>query len=335
MRYATRTPPGGLMGSLLVDKGAEATTFVEDWDLALVDRGADPTPWLEQLQPTDRARVVSAVPGWDLLCSKASLWMVLRDTFGRAQAESLVPATWLLHDEHARADLAGRHTEGDLYVLKQPGLQAREGLKIARSLEEALAPSAGLAQRLVPRVATINGHRTQLRLYVVVERHRGRMTAWLHKNGKVLQAPRPWKEAPATPETTFTLSTPETEALPGPRNLTQLMWDLNRLGINPRPIQRRIERTIAAASEAVMGVMATVPAAAGYRYSQLFGVDVLVTFDHEVRLLEFNRGPDMGARSEADARLKLQVLTSHLGLTGALAGEDLKLFKPLADVSLP
>ena len=55
---------------------------------------------------------------------------------------------------------------------------------------------------------------------------------------------------------------------------------------------------------------------------QMFGADVLIDTDYNPYVLEFNKGPDMKHKDEADHKLKKKVIFDTFEKMGVIKGKD-------------
>lgn len=280
-------------------------TAGEPWDLFVSGQGRGLDRELDKITGNG---VVIGLRGTLPLVSKTGLWVRMANRLGK-HATNHVPFAYVLDHDRDRGRLADH--PGPL-IVKLPGKQRRRGIRLVRSGAEALEYSLGIAQEIEPSLQ-VAGRGMHLRCYVILA-HDGRtLTPWLHQLGKCVYAPE------------GQIITAGAEPIPpgAPRTLADLSEGLRRAGHDPAPMLAALAANVKAALRCAAGSIAA-PACATAA-AMPFGVDFVVRPDLSVRLLEFNRRPDLKGRDDADRALKQRVWLDTLRLAGIAGGA------PLAD----
>jgi hypothetical protein len=294
-----------------------------DWDLYLTTR----SDALTTLLPSRTDQWIGRLPGAGRLSNKTALWQGLLAALGREGACALVPESWQLDLPGDRRLIAGQPA-GTVFIAKDPILEQRRGLRLCADLPALLAAAGDgltLAQRLLPDLLLIDGHRFHLRLYVVLIHRDDRLSLWRHPQGRCIWAPRPLGEALLEPDAVITRATP----LPGrPIDLAGLLAYPEA----PPALLTRIDALLSATVDAIAPALQRDWHLSCNPAFHLLGADVVVCGDGGVRLIELNSGPDLRPRSEADRLLKSAMVTDLLRLIELLPGPTGFLRLPLASI---
>ena len=178
LRYHTSKPLGRLWEAVLALHGGVACARDDAWSLGFVDRGLRPEDEddLADLAPD---AVVNVVPGWRLLSDRLERWRLLNLALGRREAERIAPQTYAADREEDLSLWVARHQTDWSYLVDTGAGSAA----LLSAPELAAVGQARCVWRLVPDPILLSSHRTELRLYVVVQRHAGRLTAWRYRIG--------------------------------------------------------------------------------------------------------------------------------------------------------
>ena len=310
-------------------------TIVEDdaWDLVLPPMGKGLRAAVNELR-AEPGRSIGVVRGADALASKKALWWNLMVSLGRTRARRIMPETFLLDDplERVRADRA--HREGDLWVLKHPHRQAREGVRLLshpRESEHWLLQGWTVLQRFIPDVLLRKGHRFHVRRYVVVVVADGYVRSYLADFGKCIYAPEAFGEEPS--EASSIHRGTKTWAGPPdvPQTWAELLAELEAEGRDPGQLETDIRRGLL---ECVRGAVPRLTPAhlERCRLFQLFGADIVIDDHLHPWVLELNKRPEMRPRGLGDGPAKIELLrqTFRLGL-----GRPTEGLPPLSEHRLP
>ncbi len=309
--------------AVLAEVGATRTDdLAASWDLYLTSSSAS----LKTLLPSRTDQWLSRLPNAGHLSNKTALWLGLLEGLGRDRACALMPESWQLDqpDDVALLDEQPRDT---VYIAKHPVLEQRKGLRLCgdvAALHAAAEDGHTLAQRLLPDLLLVDGHRFHLRLYVVVLYRDGVPTMWRHQRGRCIWAPAPMGRSLLEHDAVITRGA---ALLPGrPIDLAGLLAMLH--SIDTDDLMDRVDAMLSAAASVIIPSVLSRWSFFSNPAFHLLGADVVVDAGGGVRLIELNSGPDLRPRSPADRVLKRSVVRDLLRLI-ALTPGDRTGFMPL------
>lgn len=301
------------ISAVLAEHGGHRTSDpLADWDLCLAS-----SKELRGLVPSRTDQWIGGMLRIGHLTNKAALWQALVEAAGRAAARRWMPMTWLLDHPEDRHLLAHR-PDGEFYIAKDPVLDQRRGLRLCSSRGAALeAAKDGLVvvQRLMPDLMVVGGHRFNLRLYVLLIRRDGHLTAWRHPLGRCIWTPQPMGTTP-TEASVITRSVKPPPGKPG--DMSGLISLLR--GALEDDFQDRVDALLGEVVHAVRPKLKRLEPSSHNPTFHLLGADVVLTTRAEVRLIELNSGPDLRPRGAKDGHLKSTMVADLFRQIGLLPG---------------
>jgi hypothetical protein len=334
LRFFTHSRLCPMTAEVLSDAGAvRATDPLDDWDLYIPRYGGRFSEDLAGLLPSRTDQWIAGIPGSWRLTNKSLLWGGLCHVYGRRRASVLTPESWVLDAD--RELLVAQHRPGQHYILKNPLLQRRTGLRLTDDLDAVLAgPAAGftLAQRLLPDLLLLGGHRFNLRLYLLLIRQDGVLSLWRHEQGRCVCAPDPLSGELLAEEAVITRSV-GSDVLGAGLPLT--LQDALAMLPDPALTLRRLDAVLHRIAEAVLPGLCLSWSLSDNPAYQLLGVDAVISREGTVRVVELNAGPDLRPHCAVDHALKFRVVRDvfeHLGMLPVTGASGFRLLLDQATV---
>lgn len=258
-------------------------------------------------------KFIYAIDGCDNLASKSEIWNILVSHYGRQKSSQIMPETFLLSDENEITQkLIPQFMYGQvppLFILKK-NIQRKEGLKITQDPNDIInAHRDGfvVAQKYITDVFTINKHKLNLRVYVLIMCKHGKKHVYLYQNGKCIYTNKEYNKNVIDMETQITsynMNTSLYNSLPIDfyeleKTIGKHKWDTIF-----QKIKTKIYSLVKVFGESVCVNRTLTHSNVCF---QLFGVDVILTDDlqqPEPYILEFNKGPDMKFANQKDYQMK-------------------------------
>lgn len=293
--------------------------------------------------------VVMAVSGCDKIVSKSNLWILLNRKFGREESAKIIPESYILTYKsdmnRLKKDLKIKVSdenenkngnETDVYILKK-NLQRKEGLFLTKNKKEILESHEKgykVAQKYIKNPLLVKGRKVNLRLYLLIVSHNGKNKAFLHKNGKCIYTAKPYDSNTLDFENNITSFGLDLGIYKDhPLNIDELFRHIQVFSdteLNSKQIENLIMtkvhntlQKIMMAVDSELGKLENLNRNGVY-CCQLFGLDFILTDECDIwqpYLLEFNKGPDMTAKTLRDGKYKKEVIDDTFNLLGLYSKE--------------
>ena len=273
---------------------------------------------------------IFGICGSDTIASKSSLWKVVSEHYGREFASKLIPESWLLKDNREFPLFKQQFTADKIYILKK-NVQRKKRITLTSGLEEvenAYKSKYVMVQEKHDSII-INKRRLNLRIYVFVVYKNGKKSVYIHDSAKVLYTSKDVEENSSSNSEEFeTLITnsyvTDLEIYnKNPLTLTKLLVYLeeNR-GVNSVALKQKIYAVLKNVMIALLPKVCNCKNMRDQNMYQMFGADVLIDTKFKPYVLEFNKGPDMKHKDEADYKLKKKVIFDTFEKIGVIQGKD-------------
>ena len=273
---------------------------------------------------------IFGICGSDTIASKSSLWKVVSEHYGREFASKLIPESWLLKDNREFPLFKQQFTADKIYILKK-NVQRKKGIKLTSDLEEvenAYKSKYVMVQEKHDSII-INKRRLNLRIYVFVVYKNGKKSVYIHDSAKVLYTSKDVEENSSSNSEEFeTLITnsyvTDLEIYnKNPLTLNKLLVYLeeNR-GVNSVALKQKIYAVLKNVMIALLPKVCNCKNMRDQNMYQMFGADVLIDTKFKPYVLEFNKGPDMKHKDDADYKLKKKVIFDTFEKIGVIQGKD-------------
>ena len=279
---------------------------------------------LKNIRLFAKNKYIFGITGCDKLAAKDSLWRILESYHGRRHAKRLMPNTYLFNQEGLQ-ELAKDYTS-DRYILKK-NIQRKEGIRIVSDIKEIMdiyqegdhgIKDFKIIQEYVKNPYCINGHKLNLRLYILMIMKDSHLGMYCYKDGKCMYTKMPYSPDSSNFHETIT-NFEVTKDLYHNKDLP-LTWKtlqtqnnqthMNKY-IKPKAILNLLYNIYTAINDSNNEFQKT-PKLKKITMFQLFGADII--FKPEPILLELNKGPEMSFQSTEEKDLKMSVLKDTLEL---------------------
>lgn len=264
-----------------------------------------------------RPSFVYGIAGSDQLAGKERLYAMLRDTRDPTLL-ALLPRTYRLLDPRDIALLEREFDPAKLYILKS-NVQRQQGNTLTNSLDyirhqtaQAASrpdrPSHVVCQEVLQDPLLVGGRKINLRVYLLVRvAPDGQVSAYAYKDGFIYYTPAKWQSGSLASDVHITTGYIDRRVYEeNPLTLQDLRGDLG---------EERHAQLFEGIVSALRGVMrvyepwfrranAGVP---GTKF-MVYGCDVAPDADLGVKVMEVNKGPDLGYKDERDRAVKFEMV---------------------------
>jgi hypothetical protein len=263
------------------------------------------------------------IDGCDVLASKLDLWKKLKNYFGK-DADKYMPRTYLLEEEsfnnnfreHFLKNLKIRNDH--MYVLKNYK-QRQEGIKITSSLNEitnGLNNGWFLVQDYVYNPYIIADRKINLRYYLLIVCHKNKLYAYLYNDGFVYYTRDIYNDKDMSFNKHVTTGYIDRKIYD--TNPLTIQDFIKYLEINNKDSSYKLTSSTTSLMKNIMkaldGNICSNKKLEHYKRFQLFGCDVAPDISLEVKLMEINKGPDIGAKDIRDKILKKKLLQDIINI---------------------
>jgi hypothetical protein len=293
----------------------------------------------------DQENRVFIIHNADQIVGKDGLWKNLNAYYGYEKALTMAPNTYVLYEENDVRRLMEDFDSNQIYILKK-NIQRQEGLKLSNNYDEIINNKAGyvLAQELLQDPYLIKGRKINLRVYVLVVCHKNKYQVYAYKDGFMYYTKDLFKK----------------NSLEMGPNITTGYVDRWIYDVHPlthedfrnyldkeRPLSDAEKQVKTNISEYVFnniyGLVKNVFRAFYEKIGngeklhdqlsfQLFGIDVAIDEYLNAKIMEVNKGPDLGSKDDRDGNLKRGLIKDILKIVKAVEDDSSNKFLKVLEV---
>lgn len=316
----------------------------DKWDLYFPCGYDDINKEIEEMKILPNAKYF-VIDNCDEMVAKQSLWINVKNHYGRNYAKTVLPNSYVLYDSNDLNLFEKDYDKSKIYIMKK-NIQRQEGLKITNDKTEILNGVKNqyvIVQELLQNPYLISGRKTNMRFYVLVVCNESKLQVYVHNDGFMYYTKIPFKTNSLDFDTNVTTGYIErTVYKENPLTHDDLREYLdNNKRTNLLPIEiairnqglkvsqvcfDRIYQTLRKVFTAFVGKICKQSKLYNNTSFQLFGVDIAVDDEMNTSIIEINKGPDMSAKDERDSELKHGVVQDTMKLIGTF--NDPKLRNP-------
>ena len=281
-----------------------------DWGLYLPCGYSNVEKELSLLNPIKNDQAVFAIDGCDKIVSKKSLWKVLKNVYGPLY-KKYIPPTYDCSLKGIK-ELLLYHRDNTKYIIKKD-IQQQKGLEIIHDInilpEKIKDPSNIIIQELLDNPFTINRHKINIRVYLLIICKSNTVEAYIHDNGFIYYTPKPFDYKSSDKDAHITtgyidrkiydtnpLSTDDFRQYLQNSTYNKEVFNQNLLYFFKK-IMNALHIPVCNSSNLKNGVA-----------FQLFGCDIAVNNRLDIKLMEINKGPDLNSKSKRDNHIKHEII---------------------------
>ena len=281
------------------------------------------------IKPEDsQNKYIFGVNGCDSIVSKNRIWESLVQCFGRKEASTLMPESYILEDVNEMEIFRKNFNPSmnEIYILKK-NIQRKEGLKLTKDYFEIIREQNSdykVVQKYIKDLYLINGRKVNLRIYLLIIVKNNKKYFYLCKIGKCIYTNKKYDDNDFDFESNITSYNLDMSVYEeNPRNFNELIEYINNdMPYHGIKLFEKIENLIKKISICLSKNIYQSKNIMGSVTFQLFGIDII--FDKELHpyLLEMNKGPDMSPRDDIDKTMKETVQRDMFKKVGIIKNDD-------------
>ena len=278
----------------------------------------------------DKNKYIFGVNGCDTIVSKNKIWESLVNCYGRKDASTLMPESYVLDDPNEMEIFRKNFnpSQNEIYILKK-NIQRKEGLKLTKDYFEILdgvKDDYKVAQKYIRNLYLINGRKINLRVYLLIIIKNNKTYFYLCKIGKCIYTNKKYNDNDLDFESNITSYNLDMSVYKdSPRHFSELIEYINENNKNNKDgnkLFNNIELLMKKVSLCLSKNLYQSKNIDGSITFQLFGTDVIFDEDLHPYLLEMNKGPDMSPRDDIDNTMKNKVQKDMLKSVGILENDN-------------
>lgn len=251
--------------------------------------------------------------GCDIVGSKLDLWQTLRNVYGIQVATKYMPRSYLYSNNDDMKQLkqkineyTGNPAYRPMYVLKNYE-QRQEGLKLVRTWDEINSDENKkkfyLAQEYLYDPFIISGRKINMRVYLLLVCRNNKLEGYIYNNGFMYYTPELYDPTDISFNKHITTGYIDRQVyVENPLTIEDLREYLGKhkahlLDFNIATLMNKICDALST------NVCKNQHFTNKVRF-QVYGVDVAPQSDLSVKIMEINKGPDLGAKDKRDGEVK-------------------------------
>lgn len=283
----------------------------KDWTIYLPCGYNNIEKELGRVKVHNQKQIIFGITGCDQIVSKNSLWTLIILKYGRKKASQLMPNTYLIYKPSDMKLFQHTYNPQKVYILKK-NVQRQTGLKITNNLREIMSLQRDsdfkLVQELLMDPFVLNKRKINLRIYLLIVCHGKKRYAFIHKRGFMYYTPNFFVKNTLEKDINITSGYVSREVYEeNPLTLTDFKKWLEQNGYSSNKCFHNIKHLFYEIMEAISWPLCEMKSLKKNTTFQLFGADVAPDENLGSRLIELNKGPDMGAKGHRDKELKRKV----------------------------
>lgn len=256
----------------------------------------------------------------DEIVAKESLWRNLVSYYGLEKALTMIPMTYILYEKNDVKRLIEDFDKEKLYILKK-NVQRQEGIKIINNLDDIIKNKDGhiLVQELLQDPYLIKGRKINLRIYVLVVCKGKNFDVYVYKDGFMYYTKDLFKENTIEAGPNITTGYVDRwiydvhplthedfrKYLDSDRSVTEPELKVFNSGTKlSEYVFSNIYNLVRDVFTAFYGKIGNGEKLKNHTCFQLFGLDVAIDNQLQAKIMEVNKGPDLGSKDDRDGNLK-------------------------------
>lgn len=261
---------------------------------------------------------VYSIRSIDLLAHKGAMYAHLESTLSRDTLARHVPVTWVLTNDRDRAKLVRSFDPSKLYIIKK-NVQRQKGCQITRDLDEivrAHKQNYVVCQEILTDNFMVNTRKINIRVYVVIVVHKD-VRVYMYTDG-FLYYGTPNYSADSRDRSAHVTTGYVDRSVYAENPLT--LHDLYAYLGAPRSatLRKNIQLTVKTVARGFHDAIHEMDTEADCTNFVITGWDLSVDGDLKCKVMEINKGPDLGFKEERDENLKRDLVLQTYRIAGLL-----------------
>ena len=159
----------------------------EDWDIYIPCGYTGVEKELRNIDELNEKQKIFGIDGCDKIVSKNNLWKLMIDEYGFEKATTIMPTTYLLHNEKHMEIFKKKFNKDNVYILKR-NVQRKKGIKLSNNYYDIINSKYNKYKFVqdMKESYLVNERKFNIRLYLLIVCSKDTTNVYLHKHNKLL-----------------------------------------------------------------------------------------------------------------------------------------------------
>lgn len=276
---------------------------------------------MNSIQFPKNIKYIFGVAGTDNLVSKSMLAITLRTFYDSDTLNNMMPLTYIMENGIDK-DRFLTDYRGGIYIMKK-NIQRQEGCLITDNRHTILAGfesgDYAVVQELLQDPLLVNGRKINIRIYILIVCAPGSETKmYMYNDGFMYYTPQNFVPKSLVSEENITTGYIDRQVyVDNPLTFQDLLLSLSS-PINSNLLYNNILALMKSISIPYISIFNNANKQFPGTKFQIYGCDVAPSMSYSVKVMEINKGPDLGYKDARDKELKKNMVREALGIVGIL-----------------
>ena len=275
---------------------------------------------LNSMSKPQMGQKVFGITGCDSIVAKDTLWSLLYKFYGN-NADKIAPRTYLTTKKEDLQRFLNEYVPKKKYILKK-NVQRQEGIFISDNKDDIIKKvnndrSYVVIQELLTNPFILNGRKINMRVYLLVICNKGNTKVYYHKNGFMYYTKDTLVKNKIDYDNIVTTGYIDRKVYDeNPLTLEDFRKWLNKNGYSSKKLDNNLMGIFKKIVSAIKGSICNGENVKDTTTFQIFGTDIAPDPELNMKIMEFNKGPDMSFKDERDGEVKKKLNKDIFNLLG-------------------
>lgn len=295
----------------------------DDWFMYYPCGYTDAEDEIKKVEITNEDQKLFMIDGCDYIVSKFTLWSILENAYGKEEAGKLLPRSFLSYKKNDLIQFWNFYDEkikfnpNCKFIIKNDQ-QRQEGINLLnkrKEIKDIIKKEEYVMQEFLENPFTIIGHKINLRYYLLIVCKGNKREAYIHNNGFVYYTADKYDDSSLDFHKNITSGYVDRKIYESnPLTVEQFHMHLINNNYNFNLYMTNLIKCLRKILDATKPYICKQSNLINNTRFQLFGCDVAPDKNLNVRIMEFNKGPDFTPKDSRDKKVKVKVLHDILDL---------------------
>ena len=308
-----------ILSNVLYENNIQQTYNNKDWTLYIPSSYDNVREEIDKIVGITSFSKIFIMDNADQLCCKNHIWTHLVNKYGRTQAQNIMPTTYVLYNYYDMELFEKEYNQNTIYILKK-NIQQQKGLLITKNKNDILNGFKNnyvIVQDLLQDPYLINGRKINMRFYLLIICDNGQTTAYVFNDGFMYYTKNKFTKGTMDSDTNITTGYIDRQVyIDNPLTHGDFREHLNTKYENKNQSNVFFISVNNLLSNVVIAVKDVISRKDNKIWNtfnfQLFGVDIAVSDTLQPKLMEINKGPDLGVKDDRDKIIKTKLISDLL-----------------------